>query len=243
MECNGAHSNLPPGYEQWVKERTALMENDPNHANKAVIQQQIDQVNSWGSHDASANGHSGCPPGCDMNGSVSPKHTDSDHEDDKHKDDGNVSKPSFGQNKLLTSGPSADLKPGTSTEYDEFILEAAEKYDLDPNLIKAVITAESTFDPNARSDATPPALGLMQVKQATANGMDGGNPDLFDPKTNIDLGSRYLKQMIDQSDGDVELGLIKYNAGPQAGHNTTPDGQPHSAGHYVTRVMDVFNAL
>ncbi len=94
----------------------------------------------------------------------------------------------------------------------ELIAPAAAKYALDPNLVAAVIWAESSGDPNAVS--TKGASGLMQLMPGTARDM--GVSNVLDPSQNIDGGSRYLREMLDRHDGDLSLALTAYNAGPEA---------------------------
>jgi soluble lytic murein transglycosylase-like protein len=96
--------------------------------------------------------------------------------------------------------------------YDSFIAEAATKYRLDPELIRAVMRAESGFDPMVVSSAG--AEGLMQLMPALANEM--GVTDSFDPRQNIMGGARYLRWLLDRHRGNVRLTLASYNAGPTA---------------------------
>jgi soluble lytic murein transglycosylase-like protein len=95
---------------------------------------------------------------------------------------------------------------------DSVIQPAAEKYGLDPNLVAAVIWAESSGDPNAVSKKG--ARGLMQLMPATARELGVGN--VLDPGQNVDGGSNYLRRMLDAHDGDLNLALAAYNAGPDA---------------------------
>jgi soluble lytic murein transglycosylase-like protein len=118
---------------------------------------------------------------------------------------GSISKPSTQtQTKAPVKAESAD-KP-----YDVLIKNAATKHGLDPNLIKAVVTAESDFNPQVVSKAG--AMGLMQLMPGTAKDMGVENP--FDPAQNIDGGSKYLAAMIDRFDGDMDQALAAYNWGP-----------------------------
>jgi soluble lytic murein transglycosylase-like protein len=94
--------------------------------------------------------------------------------------------------------------------YDDIIQEAAARYDMDPNLIHAVMQAESAFHPYAVSRAG--AEGLMQLMPELSDEM--GVSDAFDPRDNIMGGVRYLKRLLDHHDGNLDLALASYNAGP-----------------------------
>jgi soluble lytic murein transglycosylase-like protein len=96
--------------------------------------------------------------------------------------------------------------------YDDAIAEAASRYRLDPNLIRAIIHAESAFNPFAVSSAG--ALGLMQLMPEVAEELDVLDP--FDPRQNILGGSRYLRDLLDRHHGNVDLAVASYNAGPGA---------------------------
>jgi soluble lytic murein transglycosylase-like protein len=97
-----------------------------------------------------------------------------------------------------------------SEAYEEIIREAADKYDMDPLLIRAVMQTESAFHPYAVSRAG--AEGLMQLMPALADEM--GVADSFDPRDNIMGGARYLKRLLDYHNGNLDLALASYNAGP-----------------------------
>lgn len=97
-----------------------------------------------------------------------------------------------------------------SHAYDDIIQEAAEQYDMDPDLIHAVMQAESAFHPYAVSRAG--AEGLMQLMPDLSEQM--GVSDAFDPRENIMGGARYLKRLLDYHDGKIDLALASYNAGP-----------------------------
>ncbi len=96
--------------------------------------------------------------------------------------------------------------------YNDAIAEAADLYNLDPNLIRAIIRAESAFNPFAVSRAG--AQGLMQLMPAVAEELDVLDP--FDPRQNIFGGARYLRWLLDRNDGNVTLAVASYNAGPGA---------------------------
>ncbi len=100
------------------------------------------------------------------------------------------------------------LKP--SEAYDEIIEEASRKYDLDSDLIRAVMQAESAFHPFAVSRAG--AEGLMQLMPELSDEM--GVSNAFDPRENIMGGVRYLKRLLTHHNGDLDLALASYNAGP-----------------------------
>lgn len=91
----------------------------------------------------------------------------------------------------------------------QLVQNTAEKYNLDANLLLAIIKKESRFQNTARSSAG--AMGLMQLMPATARGYGVKNP--WDPAQNIDGGARVLKTLLKEYDGDVMLALAGYNYG------------------------------
>jgi len=96
--------------------------------------------------------------------------------------------------------------------YDHHVGEAAQLHQVSPDLVKAVISVESEFDQWAVSSKG--ARGLMQLMPDTARRLGVG--DSFDARQNIFAGTQYLRQMLDQFGGDVDLALAAYNAGPNA---------------------------
>jgi soluble lytic murein transglycosylase len=124
-----------------------------------------------------------------------------------------------------------------SSRYDIYISEAAHRHGVSFSLIKAVIKAESNFNPYAVSRSG--ACGLMQIMPETANAL--GIIDSFDPRENILGGARYLKGLLAQFQGNLPLALAAYNAGPskvQALKRMPPIDETRS---FVRRVMKYLN--
>ena len=93
--------------------------------------------------------------------------------------------------------------------FHPIILQVASRHDIDPALVKAIIMAESGYNPNAVSKRG--AKGLMQLMPSTAEAL--GVEDAFNPEQNISGGVRYFKLLVNRFDGDVKLALAAYNAG------------------------------
>ena len=93
--------------------------------------------------------------------------------------------------------------------YHHIILKAALRHKIDPALVKAIIMAESGYNPRAISRNG--AKGLMQLMPSTAKSL--GVENIFDPEHNINGGVRYLKRMVNRFSGDLKLALAAYNAG------------------------------
>jgi soluble lytic murein transglycosylase-like protein len=103
------------------------------------------------------------------------------------------------------------LGAGSPTQYDAQITAAANKYGIDPALLKGLIRQESNFDAGAQSGAG--AQGLTQLMPGTAATL-GVDPS--DPAQAIDGGAKYLKQQLDRFGNDPSKALAAYNAGPGA---------------------------
>jgi len=124
----------------------------------------------------------------------------------------------------------------TAADIDVAIEQAAERHNVDPNLVRSVVKVESNFNPNAVSRKG--AMGLMQLMPATARSLNVSNP--FDPQQNVDAGVRHLKRLLDNYGGDVRLTLAAYNAG--AGAVARSAGIPRYAEtrNYVRRITDLY---
>lgn len=94
--------------------------------------------------------------------------------------------------------------------FNNIVEEKAKQHNVDPKLVKAVIKAESNWNPAAISPKG--ALGLMQLMPSTVNLMGVNDP--FDPHENINAGIRYLKYLLERFNGNLTLALAAYNAGP-----------------------------
>jgi len=120
-----------------------------------------------------------------------------------------------------------------SEKYDDVITEASERFGVSFSLLKAIIKAESDFDPQAVSKKG--AMGLMQIMPQNFKLL--GLKDPFDPTQNIHAGARYFKQLYDRFDGKLALSLAAYNAGPTAvdRYKTIPPFEETE--EYVKRVL------
>ncbi len=101
--------------------------------------------------------------------------------------------------------PDVRVKEG----YHAIIQQAGQRHGVEAAMIKAIIMAESSYDPRAVSNRG--AAGLMQLMPTTAQSM--GVKDRFDPEHNIEGGVRYFKRLLLRFDGDTRLALAAYNAG------------------------------
>ncbi|HYT76151.1 MAG TPA: lytic transglycosylase domain-containing protein [Vicinamibacterales bacterium] len=136
------------------------------------------------------------------------------------------------------SGAFAVTKPAArarTTEYDALITQHATAHALNPDFVRAVVQAESAFNPRARS--TKGAMGLMQLMPATA--LEYRVANAYDPEQNIRAGVAYLKSLLTHFNNDVSLALAAYNAGPGAvekyGRTVPPYKETRS---YVARIRN-----
>ena len=124
----------------------------------------------------------------------------------------------------------------SSEKYDTLISDASERHGVSFPLLKAIIKAESDFDPHAVSKKG--ATGLMQIMPENFKPL--GIRDPFDPWQNINAGARYFKQMYDRFKGKLALSLAAYNAGPTAvdRYKTIPPYEETE--EYVRRVLKYY---
>jgi soluble lytic murein transglycosylase-like protein len=106
----------------------------------------------------------------------------------------------------------AEAFGAAQVDLDGIFSRASAEYGVSLDLLRAVARAESGFDPNAVSRCG--AVGVMQLMPGTAHAL--GVTDSYDPEQNIMGGAKYLRQMLDEFNGDTQLALAAYNAGPGA---------------------------
>jgi hypothetical protein len=102
-------------------------------------------------------------------------------------------------------------QPIPQVPFGNEIYQAARRHSLNPQVVAAVVKAESAFNDRARSPKG--ARGLMQLMPATADRFGVQLAEIHDPVKNLDAGSRYLRWLIDRFDGDLLRALAAYNAG------------------------------
>jgi Rod binding domain-containing protein len=148
------------------------------------------------------------------------------------------------KNSELKVIPNNKIKPNSNAlkrieDYDDLIKSASKKFNVDEQLIKSVILTESAGKADAKSKAN--AKGLMQLMDSTASDMGVNNP--WNPKENINGGTKYLSKLLNDFDGDTDLALAAYNAGP--GNVKKYDGIPpfKETQNYIKRVNNYLNTL
>jgi len=122
-------------------------------------------------------------------------------------------------------------------DFSSYVHQAAAKYDLEPELIKAVITTESNG--NHRAVSRKGAIGLMQLMPSTANDLNVMNP--FNPEENIEGGTRYLKQLLERFNGNLTLALAAYNSGPKTVEKYGAVPPILETRQYVKKVFSLYN--
>jgi soluble lytic murein transglycosylase-like protein len=135
----------------------------------------------------------------------------------------------------IAISPRPHVRVPAERDYDRLIAKIGTRYQVHPGLVKAVIAAESNFQPDAVSRVG--AQGLMQLMPATAAELGVDRP--FGVVENIDGGVRYLRMLIDRY-GDLTRSLAAYNAGPTAvdRYRGVPPYRETQA--YVKRVLEYY---
>lgn len=151
-----------------------------------------------------------------------------------HRSGSTISSPTVSARLLQASyGKPAATPPD---RLDRIVSDAAQRHDLDPALVKAVISTESGWNPQAVSRKG--AVGLMQLVPATAQRYGAGNP--FDPAQNVEAGTTYLKSLLDRYNGDLTKSLAAYNAGERAVDNSGGVPGFRETRQYVRKVTDAY---
>jgi len=139
-----------------------------------------------------------------------------------------------------STGPWEFTEPSSPAlaKIDSIVRNVASRHQIDPKLVRAIIRAESDFDPRAVSSKG--AMGLMQLIPSTAQRFGVGNP--FDPKQNIEGGVSYLKYLLKLFGGNLPLSLAAYNAGENSvirsgGIPAIPETE-----HYVREVTHLYHS-
>jgi soluble lytic murein transglycosylase-like protein len=150
------------------------------------------------------------------------------------------SEDSSGDTAAASTDTSSSSNTGTlkcSSTLQKYFEEAAEKYDVDVNLLKAIAKAESNFDASATSSAG--AMGIMQLMPSTAKSL--GISDAYDACDNIMGGAKVISQYLKKYSGDISLALAAYNAG--GGNVDKYGGIPPFAEtkSYVNKVLKYYN--
>lgn len=131
-------------------------------------------------------------------------------------DDEVLAEPEKGAEEIEAGARRFDVRFGAGhgrpeTAYGDLIFDAARRHQLNPELVAAVIRAESAFD--ARAVSSKGARGLMQLMPATGRRFGLRPSELFEPAKNIDAGTRYLRFLADRFADDLGKMLAGYNAG------------------------------
>ena len=125
----------------------------------------------------------------------------------------------------------------TDMPFGEVIRQAGEEHGIDALLIASIVEVESHFDAEAVSPRG--AVGLMQVLPSTANVSRDG---LLEPAANIQHGTRYLRRLLERFEGDLELALAAYNAGPTNVRRFGGVPPFRETRNYVEKVLDLYIA-
>jgi soluble lytic murein transglycosylase-like protein len=154
---------------------------------------------------------------------------------------GTVSVNTASDNTSAAASTSTSSSGGTlscSSELESYFQEAADTYNVDINLLKAIAKAESGFDSSATSSAG--AMGIMQLMPSTASSL--GISDAYDAHDNIMGGAKIISQNLKKYNGDISLALAAYNAG--SGNVDKYGGIPPftETQNYVKKVLSYYES-
>lgn len=141
------------------------------------------------------------------------------------------------QSKPVVAATSLEKAAAPADRISNMVAAAAHKYGVDPRLAMAIAKTESNYEPAAVSEAG--AVGVMQLMPDTAAALGVNN--IYDPQDNIEGGVKYIKQLLNNFNGNVTEAIAAYNAGPQA--VKTYGGIPPYAEtkNYVEQVLDLYS--
>lgn len=125
----------------------------------------------------------------------------------------------------------------SAKDLNEVVNEASGRYQLDPDLVNSVIKAESGF--HVRAVSPKGAQGLMQLMPGTASQL--GVPNVFDPRANVEGGTKYLRELMERYNFDIPKALAAYNAGPQRVEQFRGIPPYYETRAYVARIVKDFN--
>ena len=131
---------------------------------------------------------------------------------------------------------SASVSASSATDLDAYFEEAAQKYNVDVKLLKAIAHAESNYNPNATSSSG--AMGVMQLMPSTATSL--GITDAYNARDNIMGGAKVISDHLSRYDGDLSLALAAYNAG--SGNVAKYGGVPPftETQNYIKKVLSYY---
>ena len=150
---------------------------------------------------------------------------------------------SKGYKKIISERPGKNTtEPVTksasnTSDYRHIVNSKAKKYNIEPSLVKAVISTESNWDSSAVSRKG--AIGLMQLMPLTARDMGVSNP--FNPEENIEGGTKYLRFLLDKFGGNVPIALAAYNAGPATIEESGGIPRIQETQKYVKKVLYIYD--
>ncbi len=137
----------------------------------------------------------------------------------------------------VTPAPSAKTQPLKAQDLKEVINTISDRHQIDPDFISSVIHAESGFNPRAVSPKG--AQGLMQLMPGTASKL--GVTNAFDPRANVEGGTRYLTELLERYNFDVLKALAAYNAGPHRVQQYGGVPPYYETRTYVARIVRDYN--